>query len=337
VAHDRHEVTVQDLEMTGRLVYLHFWKARVTCCRGQPELEHLGWVEKNSYQTVRLKYAIYEECRHAAVSAVAERHGLSWGTVRGIDKAMIEQRLAGRDLSGLRRLGIDEVALSKGHKYLTVVTDLERRKVVWVGKGRKSRNLNTFFRSLPTATRNAIEVVVIDMWRAYRKSVAKYLPNAVVVFDKFRVVKHLNEAMDDVRKSEARRLKKDDRKVLKNKRWVLLKGAENLTPDQQGTLEELLEANTAPQKAYLLKEELRQFYQLDFKTGRLRAFVPRRPFHQAGSTRNVRIWNGPKCARKVPSSAATASPVGLSHRSTGRRRSAPATRISASASTPSVS
>lgn len=265
VPHDRHAVTVQDLRMTGRPVYLHFRKGRVMCCRGQPELEYLSWVEKNSYQTVRLRHAIYEECKHTAVSAVAERHRLSWAVVKGIDKAMIELRLAGRDLSRLRRIGIDEVALRKGHKYLTVVTDLETRKVVWAGKGRKSRNLNTFFRSLPEATRRAVEVVVIDMWKAYRKSVAKYLPNADVVFDKFHVVKHLNDAVDAVRKAEAKRLEEDERKVLKNKRWVLLKGAENLTPEQQGTLAELLEANATLQKTYLLKEEFREFYRLDFK------------------------------------------------------------------------
>ena len=97
VAHDQHEVTVQDLRMTGRSVYLHFRKGRVMCCRGQPELEYLAWVEKNSYQTVRLKHAIYEECKHSSVSAVAERQHLSWATVKGIDKEMIKLRLAGRD------------------------------------------------------------------------------------------------------------------------------------------------------------------------------------------------------------------------------------------------
>jgi transposase len=160
VAHDTHEVTVQDLPMTGRVVYLHFEKARVRCCGRRPETEHLPWVEKSSQQTVRLKWSIYEECKDASVKAVAARHDLSWDTVPGalapdvgpargagksIDKELIELGLAKRNLSGLRRLGIDEVAMAKRHKYLTVVTDLQARKVVWVGEGRKSRNLARFF------------------------------------------------------------------------------------------------------------------------------------------------------------------------------------------------
>jgi transposase len=265
VAHDEHEVTVQDLPMTGRVVYLHFEKARVRCCGRQPELEHLPWVEKSGQQTVRLKWSIYEECKDSSVKAVAAEHNLSWGTVKNIDKELIEFGLAKRDLSGLRRLGIDEVAMAKRHRYLTVVTDLRARKVVWVGEGRKSRNLARFFKALPEATRRRIDVVAIDMWEAYRKSVEEWLPNAEVVFDKFHVVAHLSKALDEVRRNEAQRLDKDDRKILKRKRWVLLKGAEDLSPEQQGTLRELMAANENLQKAYLLKEEFRDFYRTDFK------------------------------------------------------------------------
>lgn len=264
VPHDTHEVTAQDLPMTGRNVYLHFDKARVRCCGRHPELEHLPWVEKNGQQTVRLKWSIYEECKEASVKAVAARHRLSWDTVKSIDKELIEIGLARRTLSGIRQLGIDEVAMAKRHRYLTVVTDLRARRVVWVGEGRKSRNLARFFRALPEATRSGIDCVVIDMWEAYRKSVKDWLPNAEVVFDKFHVVEHLNKALDEVRRSEALRLDKDDRKVLKRKRWVLLKGAENLSPEQQATLGELMEANENLQKAYLLKEDFRDFYRTDF-------------------------------------------------------------------------
>ena len=265
VAHDRHEVTVQDLPMTGRHVYLHLMKARLRCCGKRPEVERLAWVEKHGYQTVRLKWSIYEECKHSSVKAVAKRHNLSWDTVKSIDKELIEFGLAKRNLSGLQRLSIDEVAMAKRHRYLTVVTDLVERKVVWVGEGRKSRNLGGFFKALPEATRRRIDVVAIDMWAAYRKAVKKWLPNAKIVFDKFHVVEHLNRALDEVRKNEARRLDKDDRKILKRKRWVLLKGAENLSPEQQGTLQELMDANENLQKAYLLKEDFREFYRTDFK------------------------------------------------------------------------
>lgn len=264
VPHDEYEVCVQDLRMTGRVVYLHFLKGRVRCCGKEPEVEHLGWVGKNDRQTIRLKWAIYEECKQMSVSAVAGRHRLSWGTVKEIDKEMIDGRLKDRDLSGLRRLAIDEVSLTKGQRYLTVVTDLDERRVVWVGRGRKSKNLNEFLLKLPESARAKVDVVVIDMWEAYRKSVGKYLPKADIVFDKYHVMEHLNQAIDEVRKSEAGALSEDERKALKGKRWVLLKGAENLSPEEQGTLGELLKANETLHKAYLLKEEFREFYRLDF-------------------------------------------------------------------------
>ena len=90
VPHDEHGVTVQDLPMCGRRVYLHFTKGRVVCCGGKPETEHLDWVEKNGQQTLRLRWALHEECRETTVEAVAGRHGLSWETVKSIDKEILE-------------------------------------------------------------------------------------------------------------------------------------------------------------------------------------------------------------------------------------------------------
>jgi transposase len=270
VPHDEHGVTVQDLPMSGRRVYLHLRKGRVLCCAGTPQTEHLDWVEKNGQQTLRLRWALHEECKETTVEAVAGRHGLSWETVKTIDKQILEAKVAAQSLSNIRRISIDEIARARRHKYLTVVTDLDRRKVIWVGKGRKTRNLKAFLRRVPRAQRPGLRVVAMDMWRAYYKAVAEALPKAEVVFSRFHVTQHLQKALDGVRRAEARRLEKDDRKQLFRNRWVLLKNPENLQPDQQATLKELLADNETLQKAYLLKEDFREFYRTDFRWHRAR-------------------------------------------------------------------
>lgn len=265
VSHDLHPVVVQDLPISGRRVYLHFKKARVRCCRGQPQTEYLAWVAKNARQTLRLRWAIHQECRHTTVQAVAERHGLSWATVKDIDKEILEAKMTRHTFGDLRRISIDEIARAGRHKYLTVVTDLDRGKVVWVGKGRKAKNLKEFFQRISPSLRSCIRVVAMDMWRAYYKTVHTEVPHAEVVFSKFHISQHLQKALDAVRRQEAQRLEKDQRKLLFRQRWVLLKNPENLKPEQQETLRELLAENQTLHTAYLLKEDFRAFYRTDFR------------------------------------------------------------------------
>ena len=275
VPHDEYEVTVQDLPMSGRRVYLHLRKGRVRCCRETAEVEQLDWVEKNGQQTLRLRWAIHEECRDTTVQAVAERHALNWETVKTLDKEILEAKVAARSLAGVRRISIDEIARARRHKYLTVVTDLDQRKVIWVGKGRKTQNLKGFLRKLPRGDRRSLRVVAMDMWRAYYKAVTEQLPKAEGVFSKFHVIGHLQKALDGVRRQVARSLDKDERKQLFRSRWVLLKNPENLKPEQQSTLKELLADNEVLQKAYLLKEDFREFYRTDFRWHRLRGMCNR--------------------------------------------------------------
>jgi transposase len=209
------------------------------------------------------------------VKAVAERHALSWQTVKNIDKEILEAKVARHTLCNLRRMSIDEIARARRHKYLTIVTDLERRKVVWVGKGRKAKNVKEFLQNIPTWHRSRIKVVAMDMWRAYYKTFQKEVPQVQIVFSKFHITQHLNKALDEVRRQEAKRLEDDERKALFRKRWVLLKNAENLKPEQQESLRELLAENEALQKAHLLKEDFRAFYRTDFRWHRRRGLFQR--------------------------------------------------------------
>jgi transposase len=145
-----------------------------------------------------------------------------------------------------------------------VVSDLTTRKVIYVIEGRKKEDLDNFFKLLGEKRYKNITTVTMDLCSPYRKSVKEYLPEATVVYDKFHLFRLLHDYVDEVRKQETEKLEGDGKQVLKNKRWLLLRGQENLKDDQRQKLQELLAQNENLSKCYLLKEEFREFYLTDF-------------------------------------------------------------------------
>jgi len=261
IGYDSWEVAVADLPVWGRQTILHFSKHRIRCtCNHELHVERLPWLFVGARVTMRLAYEVHEWCRHATVFDVAQRYGLEWHSVKEIDRFFLNLKIAQVDRTNLRKLSIDEIAYQKRHKYLTIVTDLETRRVIWVGKDRRRATLSHFAREIGPEVCLKIQVVAIDMWRPYHNAIQRWFPNAQLVYDKFHVIKHLNEALDQVRRQEARRLEQAGRKLLKNQRWLLLKGQEKLTPQQQNDLKVLCEQNVNLASAYILKEELREIY-----------------------------------------------------------------------------
>ncbi len=210
----------------------------------------------------------FEQCLEAWLSRltiqdVVEVFGVSWNTVCEIDIRRLK-KLSRPDLTGLRRLAIDEVYLGKQHKFVTLVVDLDTRAVVSVAPGRGQAGLQGLFLRLKTANAK-VEAVATDMAGGYIAAVLKYLPKARLVFDHFRVIKLMNEKLTILRRDLYRELKGNmHREVLKGIRWLLLKNPENLTQDQhvneQQKLELALQLNRPLAIAYYLKEDLRQFW-----------------------------------------------------------------------------
>ena len=144
-------------------------------------------------------------------------------------KRAVQYGLRNRVRPAMHVIGIDEVSRRKGQIYLTVVYDLERRVLVWVGEDRTEEAVRKFFTEEMGARRCAtLRVVCMDMWAAYAKLVREHAPNAQILFDRFHIVKHLNEAVEEVRRSEMRRLSLKERVVFKRSRWLLLKNPWNL-------------------------------------------------------------------------------------------------------------
>jgi transposase len=262
VAHDAYAIHPRDLPICGKHVRLHLRRHRVFCsCCDKVVNEHLPYIRPNAHMTIRFEQALHAECAETPVEAVARRHDLSWSTVRDVDLRILREKVAAQSLAGLRWIAVDEIAHRKGHKYLTVVTDLKRRRIVRLYEDRKASSLRAFFQELGPAGRALIECVVIDMWKPYRQAIRRRLPNARVIIDKFHVVKAVHEALDRVRKDQQAALPDEERKRLKGARWLLLRSLENTAKKgKSDSLADLLALNETLAKAYLLKEEFRQWY-----------------------------------------------------------------------------
>jgi transposase len=202
-----------------------------------------------------------------AWSEVAWIFGTTWNRVYDAVRWAVEYGLAHRDLSGITGIGVDEVAYRKGHKYLTVVYQIDQgcRRLLWIGRERTEETLRGFFAWFGQVRSEAIRFICSDMWKPYLNVIEEKAKNALNILDRFHIVAKMNEALDEVRREEARRLKEEGYEpVLKNTRWCILKRTENLTKRQCATLKELLGMNLKTVKAYLMKEDFQQFWEYTY-------------------------------------------------------------------------
>lgn len=236
---------------------------RVECQRcGVIRQVDLGFADPRfSYTRAFERYAL-ELSRHMTILAVAMHLGVSWDVIKGIQKRDLVKRFSRPRLKHLRMIAIDEIAIRKGHKYLTVVMDLSSGAVVFVGDGKGAEALEPFWKKLKHSGAK-IKAVAMDMSPAYISSISNNLPKAAIVFDHFHVVKLFNDKLSDLRRKLHREttdvLQKE---ILKGTLWLLLKNPENLDPQkgEKERLEEALRINQPLATAYYLKEDLRQIW-----------------------------------------------------------------------------
>jgi transposase len=217
---------------------------------------------RRSYTKAFERYAL-ELGRRMTIRDVAVHLGVSWDVIKDIQKRDLSRRFAKPKLKHLRQIAIDEISIAKGHRYLTVVMDLESGAVVFVGDGKGAKALLPFWKRL-RGSKAKIEAVAMDMSAAYREAVSTNLSKAKIVFDRFHVMKLFNEKLSNLRRALHREATDMmQKKVLKGTRWLLLKGAENLDEkrDEKKKLEEALALNKSLATAYYLKEDLRQFWE----------------------------------------------------------------------------
>jgi len=205
------------------------------------------------------------------LSDVAELTLLSWDTVKGIVKAGLERDYSKPRLKGVRYLGIDEIHVGRKRRFYTIVTDLEDGRILWVKSGRGKAALQGFWRRL-RLSRAKIRAVATDMSAAYWSAVVENLPKAALVFDKFHVIKLMNERLDDLRREMVHEAEGLMKKQIKGTRFLLLRNAENLRAEQIPKLDEALKLNQPLLLAWYLKEELRELWQQSSRAA-MKAFL----------------------------------------------------------------
>jgi transposase len=258
----RKEREWRDLSMRKLPLKLRYRPRRVKCPRCGVRVEDFPWAEPWARVTRALANAVARLARELSWQGTARQYGLNWKSVATIIKRAVKYGLKNRARPPVHVIGIDEVSRRKGQVYLTVVYDLERRVLLWVGEDRTEEAVAKFFTEEMGKRRCAtLQVVCMDMWAPYAKLVRQHAHNAQILFDRFHIVKHLNEAIEQVRRSEMRRLTQKEKVLFKRSRWLLLKNPWNLNPDQKERLSTLVRWNTPIVRAYYLKEAFQLFWE----------------------------------------------------------------------------
>jgi transposase len=254
--HDTQIKRLRHLNFFQHECYLEVRVPRVKLPDGKVALVEPDWVGKLAGFTLLFEALVLMLAQQMPFAAVARTIGESWHRVHAICRRYVDLALAGADLSGLSSLTIDETSYRRGHSYLTLVADADARKVVFVSKGRGADNIAGFVQHLRAhnGAPDNITAACIDMSPAFIKGVTDHLPKATITFDKFHVVAHASQAVDQMRRTEQR-----TDPALKGLRWALLKDKSKLSPDQARDLDRLVVQFTTKRtaRAWLYREQLR--------------------------------------------------------------------------------
>lgn len=233
-------------------------------CRdcGTVKQVQLSFADRRRSYTRSFERMAVELCRRMTIKHVAMHLHVSWDVVKDIEKRYLGRRFSRPKLKKLRHIAIDEISVGKGHKYVTVVLDLRTGAVVFVGDGKGADALEPFWKRLRRSGAN-VRAVAIDMSPAYIAAVTQNLPAAQIVFDRFHIIKLMNDKLSEFRRdlyNETRSMLQKD--VLKGTRWLLLKRPENLSDDRNEPerLEQALQFNRPLAVAYYLKEDLNELW-----------------------------------------------------------------------------
>lgn len=256
----------QFVPIWGLLVFFAYAMRRVNCPTCGVVVEKVPWAD-GKRQSCRVFLAFLASwAEDLPWKRVAERFRTSWQTVCQAVDWVVCYGLENRNLEGVTTIGVDEVQYKKGHKYLTVVYQLDGhcRRLLWIGKDRLETTLAKFFTDMEARLPGfcvSVQFVCSDMWKAYLNAIATAIPQALHVLDRFHVRGKFSAALDKVRRQETARLKAEGKDpVLSKSRWCFLKKPENLTTKQEGRLKELLRMNLRTVKAYILTEEFEHFW-----------------------------------------------------------------------------
>ncbi len=247
----------------GFSLFLLYARRRVNCSHCGIVAEHVPWSDGKNHLTRAYMQYLAHWAKKMSWKEVAVSFKTSWEKVYKSVDYVVSWGLSKRDLGGITAIGVDEIQWHKGHKYLTLVYQINSgcTRLLWIGKERTEVTFSGFFDFLGKERTARLEFICSDMWKPYLNVIKKKADHALHILDRFHIVARLNKALDEVRAEEHRNMKNDGYEpILTKSRWLLLKRPENLTEHQEAKLSELLKYNLKSLRAYLLKEDFQQFW-----------------------------------------------------------------------------
>lgn len=247
----------------GFLVFFLYSRRRVQCRDCGVVAEKLPWSEGKHHSTKAHLLFLARWARRLSWQETAAVFHTSWDRVHDAVEYVVTWGLQHRTLEEIYSIGVDEIQYAKGHKYLTLVYQIDQgfTRLLWIGKERTIESFQGFFTVIGEKLAAEILFVCSDMWQPYLDVIRQKCLNALHILDRFHIAAKMNKALDEVRAAESRRLAHDGHQpLLKKSRWCVLKRKENLTDKQQVRLRDLLRYNLQTVRAYLLKEDFQQFW-----------------------------------------------------------------------------
>ena len=251
-----YERTIRDLDLAGKKCFLQFLQKKIKCRCGYRGVEKLEFVEKLRRVTKRMETYVVSLCESMSIKDVSLATDLDWKSIKKIDRDYIKSQLPDISKLVIRRIAIDEIAIMKGHRYFTIIRDYDTGLALAIFFGRGYEETAKALESLGKERLSMIGYASMDMWDPYIKAIKEKCPNAEIVFDKFHVVKKVNDALDKIRKKEFAKASKEERIEMKHKRFIILSREHNLDRKKKEELDKLMEKNEKLYQAYLLKEQI---------------------------------------------------------------------------------
>ncbi len=239
-----------------------FYQPREIRCEFHGRMQEvIPWASSYSRYSYRFEYAVTRYAQAMTQKVASQMLGLATSTFSDLLHRIINRSRSGHKVRGLKVIGVDEISYLKGRKFATVVYDLERSVVLWVGKGKAKKTLMDFLdNKLSGYQRDQVKVACCDLAKGYINGLKEKLPNVKLTVDRFHVVKALNEAVDEVRKEAWRQLDTEQRKAIKGMRWLLFFNSSNRTKSDTQAINALRKSNNKIYRAWLLKDEFEHFW-----------------------------------------------------------------------------
>lgn len=239
---------------------------RVDCPQCRVKVERVPWADGKHQSTYSYRLFLATWAKRLSWKETASIFGTSWDTVYRAVDWVVRWGLIHREIGEIEAIGVDEIAYRRGHKYLTLVyqIDSDCRRLLYVARDRTEESLRGFFTTIPASAVESLKFVCTDMWKQYMNVIADKASGAVHILDRYHVMKKFGDKINQVRAEEARQMKADGYEpVLKNSKFCLLKRPENLTTKQTVKMKELLQYNLRSVRAYLMKEDFQRFWQYE--------------------------------------------------------------------------